>query len=215
MLTEERPRGTSRARPSAFPPHAGDGLLERPFRAIVFDWDGTAVVDRSEDATPFAGAAEALLRLGVWLVVVTGTNFGNIDRQFCRLVAPGQRRRLLVCVNRGSEVYGFDRRGATVLRSRRTATPEEERQLTAIAEAVRDRIVAATGLEVRIVYDRLNRRKIDLIPLPEWADPPKSQIGALLAAVERRLRDGGWASGLGEAVRLTECLARERGLPDA
>ena len=33
---------------------------------------------------------------------------------------------------------------------------------------------------------RLNRRKIDLIPLPEWADPPKAQIDELLAAVEAR-----------------------------
>src|SRR5712692_9414416 len=82
--------------------------LERAFRAIIFDWDGTAVVDRREDGTALARIAECLLQESVWLAVVTGTNFGTIDRQFCRLVAPDLRHHLLICTNRGSEVYGFD-----------------------------------------------------------------------------------------------------------
>ena len=35
--------------------------------------------------------------------------------------------------------------------------------------------------------NRLNRRKIDLIPVPEWADPKKADIGRLLDAVMARL----------------------------
>lgn len=189
--------------------------LRRLFRAIIFDWDGTAVVDRREDATPVATFAEALLRRGVWLAVVTGTNFGNIDRQFVQLLAPTARRHLFICANRGSEVYGFDRRGATVRRYLRISMPAEEATLTRIAEVVRDRLVAETGLEVRIVYDRLNRRKIDLIPLPGWADPPKAQIGALLAAVEERLHRAGLAGGLANAIALTRRVAQEQGMPDA
>ena len=189
--------------------------LQHSFRAIIFDWDGTAVVDRKEDATALAGLLEELLRLGVWAAVVTGTNFGNIDRQLCGHIAPARRRRLLICVNRGSEVYGFDRRGISSRRYLRVATSAEEQALTATADAVRDQLIARTGLDIRVIYDRLNRRKIDLIPLPEWADPPKARIGELLAAVERRLRGAGLPGGLGEAVTLAERLAREHGLPDA
>jgi trehalose/maltose hydrolase-like predicted phosphorylase len=189
--------------------------LRRPFRAIVFDWDGTAVEDRSEDASHLAELVEALLRIGVWVVVVTGTNFGHVERQLCRLLGPAARRHLLVCTNRGSEVYGFGRRGGAVRRWLRMATPGEERKLTAVAEGVRDAIAGATGLPVRIVYDRLNRRKIDLIPEPEWADPPKSRIGELLAAVEARLHAGGLDGGLAEVVRLTARLAGEHGLSPA
>src|SRR5262245_15129198 len=86
----------------------------RPARVLICDWDGTAVVDRHQDAHPLAERIEELLRLGVFFIVVTGTNFGNVDRQVCRLIAPGPRRRLIVCANRGSEVYGFDRRGRAV-----------------------------------------------------------------------------------------------------
>jgi trehalose/maltose hydrolase-like predicted phosphorylase len=191
------------------------GALRQAFRAIVFDWDGTAVADRHEDTTALAGLAEALLRRGTWLVVVTGTNFANIDRQLCRRIVPGARRHLLVCANRGSEVYGFTRRGQPVRRVVRMATPAEDRALTAIAEGVRDALVTRTGLEIRIVYDRLNRRKIDLIPLPEWADPPKARIGALLAAVEARLKGAGLTGGLAEAVALAVGEAATRGLPEA
>ena len=60
---------------------------------------------------------------------------------------------------------------------------------------------------------RLNRRKIDLIPLPEWSDPPKAEIDRLLAAVEQRLRDAGIA-GLAEVAALAADVGREAGLAD-
>jgi trehalose/maltose hydrolase-like predicted phosphorylase/hydroxymethylpyrimidine pyrophosphatase-like HAD family hydrolase len=194
---------------------AAQPVPDSAFRAIVFDWDGTAVVDRHEDAEPLVGLAEALLRVGVWLIVVTGTNLGNIDRQFSSRLRPSSRRHVLICANRGSEVYGFDHRGRVVRRYQRVATAQEEQTLTAIAEDIRSRITAITGLEIGIIYDRLNRRKIDLIPLPEWSDPPKAQIAALLSAVETRLRSAGLAGGLAEAVRIAEQSARDHGMPDA
>ncbi len=189
--------------------------LQRPFRTIIFDWDGTAVVDRSEDATPLARLIEDLTEAGVWCVVVTGTNFHNIDLQLCRHLRPSRRRRLFVCANRGSEVYGFEARGRSVVRWQRQATPEEDAALTAAAERVRDYARQHSDLEVRVIYDRLNRRKIDLIPVPEWADPPKSRIGDLLVAVEGRLRGGGIEGGLREMFDVTRRAATEVGLLDA
>ena len=66
------------------------------------------------------------------------------------------------------------------------------------------RLERVTSLPFRIVYDRLNRRKIDLIPEPEWIDPPKSAIGELLGATEARLRGHGLRDGLREAFELSE-----------
>ncbi len=186
--------------------------LERLFRAIIFDWDGTAVANRHESGASVANLAEMLLRQNVWLVVVTGASFANIDRQFCQLVSPSARHHLLACTNRGSEVYGFDRDGNPVQRWQRIATPEEERALSAAAESVRDAIVAESGLEIDIVYNRLNRRKVDLIPLPEWVDPSKESIGELLRAVEERLHGAGFSGGLRDAFCLAERIADEHGL---
>ena len=64
-----------------------------------------------------------------------------------------------------------------------------------------------------VVSKRLNRRKIDLIPEPEWADPPKARIGELLAAVQQRLHAAGLA-GLRDAIEIASSAARAAGLPD-
>ena len=196
-------------------PAVAPQVLEHPFAAIIFDWDGTAVMSRHEDTTGLARLAETLLHQQVWLVIVTGTNFPNIDRQFCGLVAPRARHHLLVCTNRGSEVYGFDATGATERRYLRVATPQEDAALSATAEDVRDALRARTGLDINIIYDRLNRRKIDLIPLPEWVDPPKSRIGQLVQAVEARLHGAGLSGGIAEAIDLTKRSAAAHGLGQA
>ncbi len=190
-------------------------VLDRPFNIIAFDWDGTAVVNRAADATSVRQAIERLLDLGVYVVVITGTNFQNVDRQLSSAIRGPHKRRLFVLTNRGSEVYGFAEDSHPILLWHRVASPEEDRQLTEIADAVRDAIEARTGLRIEVIYNRLNRRKIDLIPVPEWADPPKSVIGDLLQAVESRLVSGGLSGGLREAFRLTEEMAAAKGLPQA
>jgi len=68
------------------------------------------------------------------------------------------------------------------------------------------------GLEAAIVSQRLNRRKIDVIPLPEWADPPKAGIDELVVAVDRRVRKAGF-NGLPEVVELAMQAATEAGVP--
>ena len=183
--------------------------LDRRFEAVVFDWDGTAVPDRTADAHALRELVEELCALGLDLGVVTGTHAGNVDGQLrARPAGPG---RLYLCVNRGSEVYRAHADGLELV-LRREASPAEDAALDRAAEATA-RALGERGLEVDVVSNRLNRRKLDLIPEPQWADPPKARISELLAAVEARLRAAG-LSGLGEAVALAERAATEAGLPE-
>jgi hypothetical protein len=189
--------------------------LARSFRIIAFDWDGTAVEDRQADAHPVASRLETLMKLGVYIVVITGTNFKNVDRQFCRLITGTYKQELYVLTNRGSEVYGFNADSQPVLIYVRQASERENQLLTKVADGVRDWVRDHAGLKIDVVYDRLNRRKIDMIPEPEWADPPKSRIGDLLQATEERLKRGGVAGGIRQLYALTEDLARQYGLEGA
>lgn len=194
--------------------HLGDevtasGFPDRTFEAIVFDWDGTAVPDRSADAGDVRERVEALTAAGVDVTVVSGTHIGNID---CQLDArPRGSGRLFLCLNRGSEVFEITERGP-VLRWRRVATPREEQLLDRAADAIRDEL-RSRGLDVEIVSERLNRRKIDLIPDPDWSDPPKARIAELLEAVTGRLEARGM-TGLSEVVVRAEEIARAEGLDD-
>ncbi len=195
-------------------PEAG-GLAAMPiFKLIAFDWDGTAVENRAADASQVARKIERLLELGVVIVVITGTNIRNIDRQFARLISTPHKGRLFICTDRGSEVYGFGRSGEPRLLDSRRATPAEERLLDHVAEEAARRL-RERGIEVEIVSDRLNRRKIDLIPVAEWADPPKSAIADLLGAVESRLAASGMAGGIKEAYAAVVRAARGLGMKGA
>ena len=196
-------------RPSAAEPKPVPPVLDRRFEAVVFDWDGTAVPDRGSDASQVRAVIEDLCAAGMDVAVVTGTHIGNVDGQLrARPIGPG---RLYLCLNRGSEVYAVGEEGPNLI-VRRVATEAEEAALDAAAAETVTRL-AAGGVRAEIVSQRLNRRKIDVIPEPEWADPPKAQISELLAAVEGRLRSAG-LDGLREAVLVAEEAARNAGLSE-
>lgn len=184
--------------------------LDRRFEAVIFDWDGTAVSDRSADAEPVRDLIHGLCASGMDVAVVSGTHLDNVDNQL-RARPPGPGR-LYLCPNRGSEVFRADVRGVRLL-YRRRATRAEEDALTAAAEATACRL-AVLGLRTEIVGDRLNRRKIDLIPEPEWVDPPRARIADLLGAVKERLSRCG-VGGLPEVVEFGRTAAVDAGLPDA
>src|SRR3990172_5276741 len=213
------PENCVRYSPSSTPPHKAAAVLpeelDQQFQVILLDWDGTAVFGRQEDPQELIVLADALLRLGVWLVVIAGTRLEHIERQLVRHLPSIVRRRLVVCTNRGSEVWRFDRHGIAVRKYLRRSSAVDEQALTEAAEALRDAITDRTGLDVEIVYDRLNRRKLDLIPEPEWLDPPKARIADLVAAVEKRLRDGGLPEGLAALGPCARHLAADSGLPNA
>jgi trehalose/maltose hydrolase-like predicted phosphorylase len=183
--------------------------VARRFEAVVFDWDGTAVPDRQADARPVRELVEAACARGVDVVVISGTHVDNIDGQLhARPAGPGL---LHLCLNRGSEVFAVDRSGVRLV-DRRIASAQEDAALTAAAQLTVERL-AERGLKAKIVSQRLNRRKIDLIPEPAWADPPKARIGELLAAVEARLAGHDFTA-LREVVELAEAAAHTAGLAE-
>jgi len=190
-------------------PPALPAQLARRFEAIVFDWDGTAVPDRAAEASRLRQLVGELSDAGVHLAVVTGTHIGNVDGQL--RARPQGHGRLYLCLNRGSEVFVVGTAGPEIV-FRREASPAENEALDAAATATVAQL-GARGLRAEIVSQRLNRRKIDLIPEPEWADPPKARIGDLLAAVEVRLHAAG-IDGLHDAIAVAEAAARAAGLAD-
>lgn len=189
----------------------GFPLLDRSFELVVFDWDGTAVADRGADATEVRHRIEALSAAGVHAAVVTGTHVGNVDGQLqARPTGPGE---LHLCVNRGSEVFTVGRDGPELV-WRRDATAAEIEALDRAADLTVSRL-EERGVRAKVVSQRLNRRKIDIIPEPAWEDPPKAVIDRLLTAVTERLTSHGITTGLAGAVAIGLAAAQDAGLTDA
>lgn len=181
-----------------------DGGVGR-FRFVAFDWDGTAVASRQTPAEHLVAPIERLVDLGTTFYVVTGTRCEWPARQLDGL---GDRARaaVFVCCNRGSEVFCLGP-GSTTLIARHVATPDEAGAIGEVASLL-GAWLTDRGVTVALVSDRLNRIKIDLIPVEAWADPPKDRLPQLLAAVECRLAAAG---GLGAAVREARRLAEASG----
>lgn len=202
-------------------------LIDRPFRVIAFDWDGTAVPDRTADATDLVAALEAVLIHGVVGCIITGTKFAHIERQCTQALSARAKRNLYVCTNRGSEVYAFTDSGDPQRIYLRTATDAENVALDRAARALQDELGQA-GVHSEIVFDRLNRRKVDLIPTERWRDPKKSEFPELLRDVQQRLapveggigavmmraRDLSIAAGLTQAKITSDIKHIEIGLTD-
>src|SRR5438552_526397 len=120
--------------------------FDHRFEAFVFDWDGTAVPDRSTDASELRRLVEGLCSLGAYVAVVSGTHLENIDGQLrARPPAPG---RLVLALNRGSEVFMVDDTGPRLV-YRRDATCHEKAALDAAAALTVGRL-AERGLVTEI-----------------------------------------------------------------
>jgi hypothetical protein len=183
--------------------------LKRRFEAIAFDWDGTAVFDRRVDASSIRVQIERLTSLGVHVGVISGTHVENIDGQLqARPTGPGN---LYLCVNRGSEIYQADSDGVHLI-LRREASAAEEAALDLGAQRCAAAL-RARGLTLPPITRRFNRRKLDLISMPGWEDPPKARIAELVDAVGERLRSRGLGS-LAAVVELATREARTAGLED-
>jgi trehalose/maltose hydrolase-like predicted phosphorylase len=196
------------------PPHQSPlrsrtAFSDETYDALVFDWDGTVVPDRDADAKGSRARVEALSDAGAHIFIVSGTHVENIDRQL--QARPHGRGHLFLCCNRGSEVFQVTGEGAQLL-YRRTASVDEDRALD-LAAARTVGCLRERGLEARIVANRLNRRKIDIIPIPDWTDPKKADIDRLLDAVMARLAAVDMAD-LSEVIDLAAGAARAAGLAD-
>jgi len=186
-------------------------MITSSYDLIIFDWDGTAVPDRNAPIGDLKNALEQLLKEGAHCAIVTGTNLDNILKQGIADLSPLAKHGLHICTNRGSEVYDFDSDGKPHLIYRKVATQSENKALDESAINLQNRI-KTQGMTSKITFNRLNRRKVDLIPEPEWTSPKKAQFRELLTAVETRLSSAGFRGGIQELMKIAEDITHGSGL---
>ncbi|MBU6375134.1 MAG: hypothetical protein KGQ59_03990 [Bdellovibrionales bacterium] len=181
---------------------------------MVFDWDGVAVSGRDKAIPHLQDSLSRLLDCGVLIVVVTGTHFGHLQHQLLSGLGRRGLENLFCCTNRGSEVYAFRDGGRADRVYLKQASLDDERHLDRTAIRLQKLIFKEFHLDSEIIFDRLNRRKVDLIPTPQWVSPPKGSINELLMAVEQRLGAHEGIAGLPWLVSRARDIAQECGLED-
>ena len=187
------------------------GIPQKRYRAVIFDWDGTAVPSRTAPIDDVLPLMVRLLSAGMVLIIISGTTYENIaggtlhhrtDRSLLG--------NLYLGLGRGAFDYGFENGKPVVLHE---FLPDDNlmREIHRLAFDFHMRLLAEHGYPTDIVFSRPNYCKVDLLVRHERGD--KLYLDAMeIDAVNHRLRAHGYEKGIrGLLDGITE-MGRDRGL---
>ena len=139
-------------------------MLQKKYKAIFFDWDGTAVRSRTAPIRSAAEAMKPLLAAGVNLVIVSGTTMENIaDGKLGEYFTQEERKHLFLGLGRGAFNYAFNKDSEPYVFA--DCLPDKE-MLMNIHRAcfdIHETLLDQYDLPTDIVFTRPNYCKIDLM----------------------------------------------------
>lgn len=137
----------------------------KQYKAIFFDWDGTAVLSRKAPVEDAVNAMRPLLEKGVKLAIISGTTYENIaGGKLESYFTPTQLQNLFLGLGRGAYDYGFDAEGKPVVLNNRVP---DAKGILAIHDAcykIHRVLLERYGMNTDIVFSRPNYCKIDMMP---------------------------------------------------
>lgn len=135
------------------------------YKAIFFDWDGTAVISRKAPVDAAVQVMAPLLEKGVRLAIISGTTYENIaSGQLHTYFTPKQLGNLYLGLGRGAFDYGFDSNGQPVILKNRVPNRETLLKVHDACYAIHRHLLKEYNLPTDIVFSRPNYCKIDLMP---------------------------------------------------
>lgn len=184
----------------------------KQYKAIFFDWDGTAVASRKAPVEEVAALMGRLLGRGVKLAIISGTTMeniagGNIGDYF----EGGERQNLFLGLGRGAYNYHFREDGQVELLSDRIPNRDKLLEIHRVCFEVHEFLLKWYGFPTDIVFSRPNYCKVDLMVGNNRGDQLFFQENELLV-LEKSLEMHGFEGGLRELVRLAEGIGLEHGM---
>lgn len=144
----------------------------KQYKAIFFDWDGTAVLSRKAPVEDAVNAMRPLLEKGVKLAIISGTTYENIaGGKLESYFTPKQLQNLYLGLGRGAYDYGFDAEGKPVVLANRVP---DAKGILAIHDAcyrIHRVLLEQHGMNTDIVFSRPNycKRRLVLIALTPFS----------------------------------------------
>ena len=185
----------------------------KQYKAIFFDWDGTAVISRRADPAPVIQRMEPLLRSGVRLIIISGTTYENIAGGELENLLPAEcLQNLFLGLGRGAYHYGFDEQGKCRILGSLLPTESEKLEIDRAAFQVHALLWDQYKLDTDIVFSRPNYCKIDLVVTSNRGETLFMQ-GGELEQLNTLLRQHGIVGGVNEVIQLAERLGPVGGKP--
>lgn len=177
------------------------------YRAIFFDWDGTAVLSRKASAEAAVSAMRPLLERGVKLAIISGTTIeniagGHIEEYFSKK----QLKNLYLGLGRGAYNYEFQD-GKPYLFKNRISDRKTLSDIHRISFDCHIKLKEEYGFDTDIIFSRPNYCKIDLMVDNMRGDNLFMQENELYALREK-LHAHGIEKGLGELLELAVSIGK-------
>lgn len=184
----------------------------RQYKAIFFDWDGTAVRSRKAPFEDVAARMKTLLAQGVKLAVISGTTIENIGGGALHThFTPGERKNLFYGLARGAYNYGFGDSGEPELFCNMVPDRETMAKIHRACYAVHEKLFLQYGFPTDIVFSRPNYCKIDLMVENDRGESLFFQEGEL-GRLKESLKRHGINGGLSGLLAMAEEAGREQGI---
>lgn len=143
----------------------------KKYRAIFFDWDGTAVSSRSVPADKAIAAMKPLLKQGIKLVIVSGTTIENIAGGHIEsFFTPDELQNLYLGLGRGAYNYAFDEEGKPFIFENEIPEKQTLLDIHKICFDIHMELLDRYDFATDVVFSRPNYCKIDLMVYNQRGD---------------------------------------------
>ena len=184
----------------------------KKYKAIFFDWDGTAVVSRDSPADPVIEPMKTLLQKGVPLIIISGTTYdriagGSLESYF----TSEELQHLFLGLGRGVFNYRFDSIGRPVIWKDLIPDMKTLLKIHEICFIIHQRLLEDYYFHTDIVFTRPNYCKIDLMVENDRGGQLFMQSGEM-ETLKTLLADHGIRGGLPDLIRLSREISGSYGL---
>ncbi len=181
------------------------GKKYKNYKAVFFDWDGTAVLSRKAPVEEAVAAMGPLLRRGVKLVIVSGTTIENIaGGEIEKYFTTEELGNLYLGLGRGALNYAF-REGKPYVLYDMLPDGEGLEKIHRICFEIHLELKRKYDFDTDIVFSRPNYCKIDLMPEALRGDNlfmQESELELLKAKLCRHGVEGGLKGLMELALRI-------------
>lgn len=170
-------------------------MSQKKYKAVFFDWDGTAVRSRKAPVDEAVRVMKPLLASGVRLVIVSGTTMENIaGGALGEYFTVEERQNLYMGLGRGAFNYAFDQEGKPYIFADCLPNQEKLLDIHRICFAIHERLLIEYGFPTDIVFTRPNYCKIDLMVETQRGDAlfmQENELSRLQDSLKRHRIEGG------------------------
>lgn len=136
----------------------------KQYKAIFFDWDGTAVLSRKAPVDQVAGRMKQLLGQGICLAIISGTTMENIGGgTLFQFFTDEERKNLFYGLGRGAYNYRFTDQGQPEQFCSTVPDRETMAKVHRACYEIHEHLFLQYGFPTDVVFSRPNYCKLDLM----------------------------------------------------